>query len=55
MTTLSLTARPTTEPTIADVLAIYKQLAVYDQREVIELMEKRIDEARDEVRERRWS
>jgi hypothetical protein len=35
-------------------LAIYKKLDIYDQREVIELMEKRIDEARDEIRDQRW-
>jgi hypothetical protein len=55
MSTLSLAARPATEPTVADAMALYRQLDIYDQREVIELMEKRIDDARDEIRAQRWS
>ena len=55
MSTLSLAPRPATEPTVADAMTLYKSLDIYDQREVIELMEKRIDDARDELREQRWS
>lgn len=55
MRVVSIVKTQTDNPTLEDFMAIYKQLDIYDQREVFELAEQRIDDARDELRTQRWS
>ena len=54
MSVVSLVMPPTTEPTLADFLAVYKTLDKISQRNLLDEAWRLADEERDLDREARW-